>query len=99
MCSSISNRIDSGIKWASDGFVNVGSSIKGSNVAGNIAGSVLVGIGNFIDNASNFVGDAVDVTSSAIGVFVDGAKTVAATVTNAIADGAQAVWDWISFWD
>ena len=59
----------------------------------------MVGTGNFIDGATNFVGDAIDVVTGVAGEFVDGAKYVAATVTNGIVDGAKAVWDFISFWD
>ena len=51
------------------------------------------------DSATNIAGDVVDIATGALGEFVDGTKDVAATVTNAIADGAQAAWDWISFWD
>lgn len=45
------------------------------------------------------MGDAVDVVTGFAGEFVDGAKDVAATVTNGIVDGAKAVWDFISFWN
>lgn len=64
-----------------------------------IGGNVLVETGHFINKATNFVGDAVDVATGAAGEFVDGAKDVSATVTNTIVDAAQAVWDSISFWD
>lgn len=96
---SVSAAIDSGIKWVSDGLVDLGNSIIGSNIAGDVVGTALVGTGNFIDSATNFVGDAVDVVTGFAGEFVDGAKDVAATVTNGIVDGAQAVWGFISFWD
>ena len=96
---STSAAIDSGIKWASDSLVDLGNSIIGFSIAGNVVGTALVGAGNFIDSATNFVGDAVDVVTGFIGEFVDGAKDVAATVTNGIVDGAQAVWDFVSFWD
>ena len=96
---SVSDAIDSGIKWASDGLVKAGNSMIGSNFAGDVVGNVLVGTGNFIDGATNFIGDAVGVVASVAGEFVDGVKAVASTVTNAVVDGAQAVWDWISFWD
>lgn len=95
----ISDTIDSGIKWVSDGLVDVGNSMIGSNVVGDAVGNVLVGTGNFIDGATNFIGDTVDAINSVAGEFVDGAKDVASTITNGIADGARAVWDWISFWD
>ena len=81
---SISDAIDSGIEWASDGLVDLGNSMKGSNFIGDIAGNILVGTGTFIDGATNFVDDAVDVVTGVAGEFVD---------------GAQAVWDFISFWD
>ena len=96
---SVSDAIDTGIKWASDGLVDIGNSMIGSNIVGDFVGNALVGTGNFINSAANFVGDSVDVVTGVAGEFVDGAKDVAATVTNAIADGAQAAWDWISFWD
>ena len=96
---SISDTIDSGIKWASDGLVDLGNSMKGSNIVGDVVGTALVGTGTFIDGATNFVGDAIDVVTGVAGEFVDGAKDIAATVTNDIVDGAQAVWDFISFWD
>ena len=96
---SISDAVDSGIEWASDGLIDLGNSMKGSNIVGDVVGSALVGTGNFIDGATNFVGDAIDVVTGVAGEFVDGAKYVAATVTNGIVDGAKAVWDFISFWD
>jgi len=96
---SVSDAVDSGIEWASDGLVDLGNSMKGSNIVGDVVGSALVGTGNFIDGATNFVGDAIDVVTGVAGEFVDDVKDVVATVTNAIADGAQAAWEWISFWD
>ena len=96
---SASNTIDSGIKWASSGLINIGNSMIGSNIVGDVVGNVLVGTGGFIDSATNFVGDAVDVVIDVTGEIVDGAKGVASIATNLIADGAQKVWDWITFWD
>ena len=96
---SFSNTIDSGVKWASNELINAGTSMVGTNIAGDIVGNVLVATGNFIDDASNFIGDAVDVVTGVVGEVVDEVKDVASTVTNTIADGAQAVWDFISFWD
>ena len=85
--------------WVSEGLTDAGNAISGHNIAGDIAGGVLIGTGNFIDVSTNFVGDVADVVTGFAGEVVDGAKYVLATATNAIADGAQKVWDWISFWD
>ena len=95
---SVSGVIDSGIKSVSDGLIYSGNSMIASNLAGNIVGNTLIDIGNFIDNTTNVIGDAVDIVTGVTGEVVDRIKHVAATATNAIADGAQKIWDWISFW-
>lgn len=96
---SVSAGIDSLTNWVSDGLVNVGDSIKGNNIVGDIVGDILVGTGNYIDASTNFVGDVVDVGRGLHGKVVDGLKYISAGITNVIADGAQKAWDWISFWD
>lgn len=89
---SISDAVDSGIEWASDGLVDLGNSMKGSNIVGDFVGSALVGTGNFIDGATNFVGDATDVVTGVAGEFVDVGKDVAAGVTNTIVDVGTALY-------
>ena len=96
---SFSSAMDSGVEWVTNELIETGNSMVGTNIAGDIAGNLLVSTGNFIDDASNFIGDAVDVVNGIVGEVVDVGKAVCSTVTNSIADGAQAVWDFISFWD
>ena len=90
---SVSDAVDSGIEWASDGLVDLGNSMKGSNIVGDVVGSALVGTGNFIDGATNFVGDAIDVVTGVAGEFVDVRKDNAAGVTNTIVDVGTALYE------
>ena len=90
---SVSDAIDSGIEWASDGLVDLGNSMIGSNLVGDVVGTALVGTGNFIDGATNFVGDAIDVVTGVAGEFVDVGKNIAAGVTNTIVDAGTALYE------
>ena len=36
--------------WVSEGLTDAGNAISGHNIAGDIAGGVLIGTGNFIDD-------------------------------------------------
>ena len=91
---SVSSGMDSVTSWISNGLIDIGDSIQGSNFVGNIAGNVLVGTGILIDQSTNFMGDAIDFANDIVGEGVDGIKKVASAITNAMVDGWNTVSNW-----
>ena len=96
MLFSTTNYIDS----FPEAVISKGKNLKDSDtVFGKIAGTALVGTGEFIDGVANFVGDVTGAVVGTKDAVVDFTKKGAAVITNAVADVAQAVWNRISFWD
>ena len=87
---TVSSNIDSYTNMISNGLIEAGNSIRGSGFLGTIAGNTLLGMGKFIDASTNFAGNAIDYVNSYADKIVDGAKGIAATVTNGVVDGATA---------
>ena len=94
---SVASSLDFIPKARTEGMKTVGKNISGIHPALDVAGGALALLGNFAEETTNFIGDAVDVVNDVVGEVVDVVKHVEATVTNFIADGAQKIWDWISF--
>ena len=70
----------------SDALKKFGSAISGFNTASNFAGFACAMIGDLAEETENVIGDTVDAARGFAGAIVEGAKNVAATVTNTIID-------------
>ena len=90
---SVSDAIDSGIKWASDDLVDMENLMIGSNIVGYFVGNALVGTGEFIDTTMNFVGDVAGAVVGIADALVDEAKKVVAGVTSAIYEAGSTIWN------